>query len=238
MATTVHEPSVERPESATASPLHSFLRTVRHILAPILKGTRFGSLEAEQIEGWTTRTELNWLWRQAKRRHVIVEIGSWKGRSTHAPASATLGILFFVEHLQGSQDEGGKCYREIESSQSVDLLRETLLSNLAPFISGGRAIMMEMKSAVAAAALAPILKHRRADMIFIDADHSYEGTKSNILNWRPLLQPGGLLCGHDSDWTGVRQALDELLPGWQHGPGSIWYIVSRTEIELTSRAGA
>jgi len=81
-----------------------------------------------------------------------------------------------------------------------------------------------MKSVDAATVLAPILKHRPADMIFIDGDHSYEGAKTDILTWRPLLKPGGLLCGHDSDWPGVTQALEELLPGWQHGPGSIWYV--------------
>jgi predicted O-methyltransferase YrrM len=207
-------------------PLHSFLRMIRHFLAPILRGTRFGSLDAERIDGWTTRAELNWLWRQAKRRAIIVEIGSWKGRSTYALASATPGVLFFVEHLQGSQDDGGKSYHSVDSSEGVDSLREKLLSNLASFIRDGRAIMLEMKSAAAAIAIAPILQHRRADMIFIDADHSYEGAAADIQIWKPYLKPGGLLCGHDADWPSVRRALDEFVPGWQAGPGSIWYIVT------------
>ena len=84
-----------------------------------------------------TRAELNWLWRQARRRLVIVEIGSWKGRSTHAIASATPGILFFVEHFQGSQDDGHTSYHETESLQGVDSVRQTLLTNLDRFIKGG-----------------------------------------------------------------------------------------------------
>jgi hypothetical protein len=197
---------------------------MRRLIGPALKGTRYGSLTAERIEGWTTRSELNWLCRQARRRHVIMEIGSWKGRSTHALASATPGILFFIEHFHGSKDSGGESYHEVASEQGVDAIRKTLLANLDCFIQRGSALLIEMTSAEAATTLAPISRHRPADMIFIDADHSYEAVKDDILNWRPHLRRGGLLCGHDCDWQSVRQALDETLPGWQRGPGSIWYI--------------
>lgn len=35
------------------------------------------------------------------------------------------------------------------------------------------------------------------DFVFIDADHSYEGSKSDILSWVTKVKPGGLLSGHD-----------------------------------------
>jgi hypothetical protein len=178
---------------------------------------------AENIEGWMSRDELRWLRQQAKKRHVIIEIGSWKGRSTYELASATPGILFFVEHFQGSHDGGHGAYEAFNSLAGMNAIRQTLLDNLDRFVSQGRALLVEMNSADAAQALAPILRHRGADMIFIDGDHSYEGAKGDILSWQPFLHPGGLLCGHDSDWPEVRQALDEVLPGWQHGPGSIWH---------------
>ncbi len=216
--------AAERPGSPFPDAIRALLSALRRSLAPVLRGTRFGSLPAEQIEGWTNRSELNWLWQQAKRRHVIVEIGSWKGRSTHAIASATPGILFFVEHFRGSQEDDHQYYPETESADGVESVRQVLLENVGPYVKAGRAILLDMKSAAAAKTLAPILMHRRADMIFIDADHSYESVADDIRNWRPLLHSGGLLCGHDSDWPGVRKALDELVPGWKHGPGSIWYL--------------
>lgn len=55
------------------------------------------------------------------------------------------------------------------------------------------------------------------DFVFIDADHSYEGVREDIIAWFPKLKPGGLLCGHDWDhpdhageW-GVREAVEEFV---------------------------
>ena len=52
------------------------------------------------------------------------------------------------------------------------------------------------------------------DFVFIDADHSYEAVRADILAYRPLVKRGGILAGHDyaPKWEGVRQAVDELLP--------------------------
>lgn len=71
-----------------------------------------------------------------------------------------------------------------------------------------------------------------ADMVFIDADHSYEGCKADIEAWIPNLKAGGILAVHDyrkdeafakpddgrkkphpMAWPGVDQAVDELLLG-------------------------
>jgi beta-1,4-mannosyl-glycoprotein beta-1,4-N-acetylglucosaminyltransferase len=60
------------------------------------------------------------------------------------------------------------------------------------------------------------------DMIFIDGDHTYEGCKSDILNTVDLLEPDGILCGHDYiTWPGVKQAVDELV-GKVSLSNSIW----------------
>ncbi len=53
------------------------------------------------------------------------------------------------------------------------------------------------------------------DFAFIDADHSYEGCKTDIEVWYPKLKPGGILCGHDYDrpkWPkeGVKRAVQEF----------------------------
>lgn len=35
------------------------------------------------------------------------------------------------------------------------------------------------------------------DFVYIDADHSYEGSFADILNWYPKVKPGKFLVGHD-----------------------------------------
>lgn len=49
------------------------------------------------------------------------------------------------------------------------------------------------------------------DFVFIDADHTYEGVRADILAWKPKAR---WVTGHDIDFPGVRRAVEELLPGW------------------------
>ncbi|MDY6805496.1 MAG: TylF/MycF/NovP-related O-methyltransferase [Cyanobacteriota bacterium] len=68
--------------------------------------------------------------------------------------------------------------------------------------------------------------------IFIDGDHSYEGVKQDIVNYWPLLAPGGIMMFHDclpalndenkeaiffhhgGKETGIRKACEELMNGY------------------------
>ncbi len=51
------------------------------------------------------------------------------------------------------------------------------------------------------------------DIVFIDADHSYEGVRDDIMYWAPKVKSGGIVCGHDYDvprFPGVRKAVLEF----------------------------
>lgn len=64
------------------------------------------------------------------------------------------------------------------------------------------------------------------DLVFIDANHSYEAVCADIEAWSPLIKEGGILCGHDWDekgasWPGVHKAVVEKL-GWPSFREHIW----------------
>lgn len=50
------------------------------------------------------------------------------------------------------------------------------------------------------------------DMMFIDADHSYEGVKLDVDSWAPFVKSGGYIYFHDADDTspGVERLVKEL----------------------------
>jgi len=51
------------------------------------------------------------------------------------------------------------------------------------------------------------------DMIFIDANHTYEDCLADIQRWWPLVKKGGVLAGHDylhAAFPGVAKAFDEV----------------------------
>lgn len=56
------------------------------------------------------------------------------------------------------------------------------------------------------------------DLLIVDADHSYEGIKNNLMAWMPNMKKEGLIFVHDYDGTeapraypGVKKACDEVL---------------------------
>ena len=166
------------------------------------------------VEGFMNAGELVYIAQVAAKSWRIVEIGSWKGRSACAFASNTDGILFCVDTWQGRLENDVR----VEETESAFL--RAFLYNTSSY---GNVIPIRKTSLEAAPLLATICKF---DAIFIDAGHSYEACKADILAWRPLLRDGGILFGHDyghADWPGVKQAVDELVPNHRIIEGtSIW----------------
>lgn len=95
---------------------------------------------------------------------------------------------------------------------------------MAGRIAGDRGVILHMDSADAAKEI----PDGSLDFVFIDADHSYEGVRRDILAWRPKLKLGGLLSGHDyanpNEPCGleVKRAVDELGPV-ELGRDSCWF---------------
>jgi predicted O-methyltransferase YrrM len=50
------------------------------------------------------------------------------------------------------------------------------------------------------------------DFVFIDADHTYEAAKADIVTWLPKVRKGGVIAGHDilEKTCGVEQAVTEV----------------------------
>lgn len=50
------------------------------------------------------------------------------------------------------------------------------------------------------------------DFVYVDADHSYEGCKRDLLAWIPKIKVGGIISGHDLNWESVSKAIEEVMP--------------------------
>lgn len=61
-----------------------------------------------------------------------------------------------------------------------------------------------------------------ADIVFIDADHSYDAVKKDIAAYTPKLKANGLLTGHDIDYPGVNKAVNEVIKDFEVGPNFVW----------------
>lgn len=146
--------------------------------------------------------ELIWLATQAYEHKFIVEVGSFLGRSTRAMADNTSGLVFAFDDWFGPRDinlDGREhCY-------------EVFVKNMSDLIDYGKVIVIKGDHGD----ISVIPEWLSPDMVFIDGSHEYESVKRDIYTWKAKLASGGLLCGHDAQLPGVRQALDESCPGWE-----------------------
>jgi hypothetical protein len=132
----------------------------------------------------------------------IVEVGSWLGRSTRYIADlAPKARIAAIDHWVGSPEHT----HDPELVPLLPRLYETFLSESWDYRD--RVIPVKAKSVeglkkVADAGLTP-------DLIFIDADHSYEAVRADVTMALQLF-PKTPLVGDDWDWPGVRQAVEEL----------------------------
>jgi len=173
---------------------------------------------ALQIQGWMEVNELMWLAIQASRSKRICEVGSWKGRSTRALADSTSGTVLAVDTWEGTSGEDNA-----KTNDPAALFQE-FLDNMQG-LPEGRLRVRKDTSLNAAAWCAE--NREQFDLIFIDADHSYESVKADILAWFPLLAEGGILCGHDYTWKwpSVVKAVNEILPYHFMCSDTIWGVV-------------
>mgnify|MGYP006279385369 CR=1 FL=1 len=67
------------------------------------------------------------------------------------------------------------------------------------------------------------------DYVFIDAEHTYEGVREDILCWLPKVKKGGWIGGHDygnhPKFPGVKKAVDEAFPdGVELDVDHTWFV--------------
>lgn len=153
--------------------------------------------KALQIPGWMTPGELQWLAEQASQHTSIVEIGSWRGRSCRAMADNSEATIFCVDTWDDDAVGYAGWWTEKDPAgmyAQKDWLFNEFKNHLSDHI-GPNVVPVRMDSISAANFLS--YNMMKFDMIFIDAGHNYEEVIKDIIHWKPLLKPGGLLCGHD-----------------------------------------
>jgi predicted O-methyltransferase YrrM len=154
---------------------------------------------ALSVEGLTKRSELELLHDVARTMPadaVVVEVGSFRGRSTLAIAEGLETIpratLIAVDTFGG--DPGWE-FRPDPSEARAVFDRNTAGIQLLQVV---QADSIEAAGDVA---------DRSVNWVFIDALHDYRSVVADIRAWAPKLKPDGLLSGHDWGRAGVTDAV-------------------------------
>lgn len=131
--------------------------------------------------------------KRLKNGDVYVEVGTYYGRSTYcAMKFLPKGVKMYAVDIEDPGEYPGHKSRK-------QFWEETGLDERVTYI---------VKPSVEAAEEFK----EKIDMIFIDADHSYEEVKSDVESWYPHMKPGGYMYFHDADDSspGVWQLVEEM----------------------------
>ncbi len=166
------------------------------------------------IPGWMSEKELAFLAETAKQMGSIVELGSHKGRSSDVLLSNCPGEVYCVDLWDGKTEFGDMAER-IPVYDGNEVYKEFVgnvghYENLHPIRSDSVAASYQFKD-------------KSVDMVFIDADHSYQGCAADINAWLPKVRK--IIAGHDYSpaWQGVVKAVSERFER-VHLVDTIWYV--------------
>ncbi len=130
---------------------------------------------------------------------VLVEIGSWLGRSavvlSRAIRDKNGATLFCIDPFNADSDSVSSANLRRASQKIGRTLMDLFTENLRRFGASERVkILRGYSSEFSGDWDKPI------DLLFIDGNHAYEPVKRDFLEWSPFIKPGGYLIMHDASF--------------------------------------
>ena len=146
---------------------------------------------------------------------TICELGVWMGRSLCSIADIIDRKNLKVVAIDTF--EGSPCDIEMQEFAKVNDLQRTFIYNLLAL-----GVELETHKMTTTEAV-QFFEDKSFDLVFIDADHSYESVNEDIKNWLPKCK--GTIAGHDyNTWEGVTRAVNEHFKKAEFF-GAVWYVV-------------
>lgn len=148
---------------------------------------------------------------------AVVEVGSLYGRS----------VLFLAETLHGLGKRANVTAVDTWAWDQHPKATQDAFLDLARSIPGCDD-MWAMRGSSTEMALG--FPDASLDLVFIDADHSFDAVKADIEAWRHRVKPGGLIAGHDYHrdqdvHVGVSRAVNEVFGvGRVKVEASVWSV--------------
>jgi hypothetical protein len=156
----------------------------------------------ESIEGWLYPSQARWLFETARALPDganIVEIGSYKGRSTCSLGFGcwkTKKQVFAIDGFDGGPDLPlADSYADFR--RNVDRCR--LSKYIKPIVSSSLQAAQNWNNPI--------------HLLFVDGSHKYEDVVADFAAFFPHVVSNGIVACHDvnPDWPGVLRAWDEVI---------------------------
>jgi hypothetical protein len=222
--------------------MHTYIRFMEFIKT--LKSSAFDQLSIdghnEDLHGWMDEAFSRVIQKKLEQRDrgaplLVVEVGSWKGKSCVAMAETIKGMGFTnfnivcIDTWLGAPEfwtwgladstRGGSLNR-VNGYPSVFL---TFTKNIK--LKGHHDVVAPFP--IPSQQALEVFKYYKLepDLVYVDASHEYEAVRDDIAGWCAILKQNGIIMGDDytPGWPGVMRAVDEK--GTPTLDGVVWSFV-------------
>ena len=170
----------------------------------------------EDLFGWNSMHPMFAELVAERSPQVIIEVGTWKGASAIHMASLTRHLsakIYCVDTWIGGD---GHIFKDLADAQSVQRDSHGWPGVYYQFLHNVKAQGYEKRIVpvpfMTQHAAHLFDAHRlKADLIYIDAGHTYLDAILDIHAYFRLLAPGGIMFGDDYNYPGVKQAVAETM---------------------------
>jgi predicted O-methyltransferase YrrM len=134
---------------------------------------------------------------------TMIEIGSFVGESTVLFAQSFKEVIAIDPFMEGYDDLDPTSYLfEFDNVYQTYLDRTGDHKNIKTIVSTSNDALDQLKG-------------QEFDFVYIDGLHTYDGVKTDIINYLPLVKKGGVIGGHDytdqiEHLVGVYEAVNEM----------------------------
>lgn len=151
------------------------------------------------IPGQCWPVEQGWLYDMLSFSKRHVEIGAFCGKSLLASCGGMCDAeVIAVDPL--TETPAGRPWHKAVLNASIELINSTFREK--------RVIAAHIEKTSVDAALI-VGRNKKVDSVFIDGDHHYAEVAADIATWLPLINPGGIICGHDY-WARNAEVMDAV----------------------------
>lgn len=175
---------------------------------------------AWKIPGLYRKGEAEFLYRLARRKGNLVEIGCWMGRTT--------SILLQAAQVWGASlttiDPFGPMPHGHARATPARWRKNLTGLGLQP------PALLEMESDQAAG-----VYQDEIALLFIDGDHSRDAVRSDLHHWPPKVKVGGVVALHDMFYPSVTGVCEAVVDWWlceRDDTGPRWELVGQVDFTI------
>jgi hypothetical protein len=178
----------------------------------------------KNIPGWfNMEKQYLYLLKNTPENGIFVELGAWKGKSTTFIVTEIINqnrkINFYTIDLF-KNDSNIMDEKEIAAYGKNYSIFEEYEKNTQHLSSHYKTIVSDSSKASSQ------FEDGSVDTIFIDAGHTYDAVKNDIISWVPKIKKGGIVSGHDyrESWKNdVIKAVNEILGAPDFVENDCWF---------------